>query len=240
MVEGVFFDLGGTLFSYRNVGHRSAPLLIEACTRMGLNVSAEQIGKAYQQAGRELSKTYGGKGYYLHADLFKDTFNRFCELVNGEFSADVYGWYRHEQHNAVLSGLHLKDDCHSTLAELKSRGLYLSIVSNIDDDMLNPLVEREGLDVYFDHWTSSEAAASCKPDPVVFEFSLAKSNLLASSVLFVGDSPEHDVLGASRMGMRTVLIVEEGIKPPLQSGKETVAADHEISSLRELTYLVNG
>ena len=50
MVDGVFFDLGGTLFSYRNMGRRTGPLLIEACERSGIAVEPREMGKAASDA----------------------------------------------------------------------------------------------------------------------------------------------------------------------------------------------
>ena len=238
-IEGVFFDLGGTLFSYRNMGRGTAPLLVDACQRMGVELDMMTIGKAYARANREISIRYAEKPYYLHSDLFRDTFVEFTDNIGIAFDEAVYGWFRERQHQAVIDNLHLKEDCLETLEYLKNQGLYLSIVSNIDDDMLDPLVAREGLDEYLHHWTSSEAAGSCKPDSRFFEISLEKAGLDAETVLFVGDSPEHDIAGASAVGMGTVLIVEEGIHPPLQSGKETVDPDHQIEQLSELKNLVN-
>jgi hypothetical protein len=40
--------------------------------------------------------------------------------------------------------------------------------------------------------------------------------------------------------MSAALIVEEGAKPPLQSGRETVDPDHEIRALAELLPIVTG
>ena len=104
--------------------------------------------------------------------------------------------------------------------------------------MLEPLVERERLDRYLDHWTSSEAARSCKPHHRFFHVALEKSGLGAPDVLFVGDSPEHDIVGARAAGMRTALIVEDGVEPPLQTGREGAEADHTIRTLAEITTLV--
>ena len=235
-VKGVFFDLGGTLFSYRNMGG-TAPLLSEACRRMDVATEQGKIGEAYAQAVRDISVTYADKPYYLHKDLFRDTFVRFTQVLGAVFDAEVYAWYGERQHQAVLDNLYLKEDCLETLDYLKTRGLYLSIVSNIDDDMLHSLVTREGLGEFLHHWTSSEAAGSCKPDSRFFEIGLEKARLTADSVLFVGDSPEHDIAGASAVGMQTVLIVEEGVQPPLQTGRETVAPNHRIEQLSELRRL---
>ena len=237
-VQGVFFDLGGTLFTYRGIGRATAPLLMEALQRMGIGGEPREISRTYQRASREISQEYAAKNYYLHRDLFRDTFARFVDHVKGSFDEQDYAWYRTEQHKLVLSNLVLKDDCLATLRYLKEQGLYLSIVSNIDDDMLHPLVEREGLGEYLQHWTSSEAAESCKPHHKFFEVSIEKSGLAAGDVLFVGDSPEHDIQGAHAMGMQTVLIVEKGVEPPLQVGRETVTPNHTISTLSELKSLV--
>jgi len=237
-IKGVFFDLGGTLFTYRNMRRTNGPLLMDAARQMGLDGEPADIGRAYQRASAEISRTYAELDYYLHRDLFRDTFLRFVAHMDGRFDEDVYRQYQERQHEALLTHLHLKEDCIETLAHLQNLGLYQSIVSNIDDDMLEPLVARESLQLYLDHWTSSEAAASCKPHRRFFEVSLEKAGLSAEEVLFVGDSPEHDVHGASQVGMNTVLIVEDGIEPPLQSGRETPEPDYVITSLAQLKDLV--
>jgi len=163
---------------------------------------------------------------------------RFYEILEADYDPDVHQRYHEIQQAALFGCLEIKPDCIETLTALKAQGLYLSIVSNIDDDMLEPLVEREQLDRYLDHWTSSEAAQSCKPDRRFFEVALEKSGLEANQVLFVGDSPEHDIAGANNAGMRTVLITEHGLEPPLQTGKKAVDPDHTIQTLAELIDLV--
>jgi FMN phosphatase YigB (HAD superfamily) len=49
------------------------------------------------------------------------------------------------QRRSVIDHLPIRPECHDVLAALKSRGLYLATVSNIDDDYLHPLVEKHGL-----------------------------------------------------------------------------------------------
>ena len=260
-IEGVFFDLGGTLFSYRNLARTNIPIMLESAKRLGSSASADEIKKAYARATQYVSHRYADEPYYRHHDLFHDLFKQFCEILQVDYDPKVHQWY-HATHLAavidiihmpivlalilvgatwfsgVIDCLEIKPDCIQTLAYLKERGLYLSIVSNIDDDMLEPLVAREGLHHYFDHWTSSEAARSCKPHRTIFDVTLSKSELQAEQVLFVGDSPDHDIIGANAVGMRTALIIEKGIAPPLQSGRDAVVPDHTIHSLSELQAIV--
>ena len=237
-MRGVFFDLGGTLFSYRNVPRATVPLLFEAAERLGCARETDDIKQAYTQATSDVTTHYVDKAYYLHRDFFRDTFMRFADLIGGSHDDTVHRWYEQAHRVAIVDCLVLKEDCLDTLAYLKESGLYLSVVSNIDDDMLEPLIEREGLQHYLDHWTSSEAAQSCKPDRRFFEVALARSGLDAADVLFVGDSPEHDIIGAHAAGMRTALIVDGGMAPPLQTGREVVTPDLTIQTLAELKALV--
>jgi len=233
-IKGVFFDLGGTLFTYQSMPRRTGSLLIQAAEQLGVESEPRQIGKAYQQANKRTAVVYGTKDYYLHADLFRDVFTEFCTELGAEFDLSVWDDYRHKHDSAVIDALQIRADCRATLEQLRSRGLYLSVASNIDRFMLDALIERERLDTLFNDWTSSEEAQSCKPHAVFFDYTRDKSGLDASDILFVGDSPEHDILGAHTAGMRTALIAEPGVEAPLQSGKATVAPDFEISALANL------
>ena len=239
MFSAVFFDLGGTLFSYRNMGKGSAPALMESAKRLGVEAAPKDIGLAYRDANRSVSRRYGSLEYYLHRDLFRDVFAEFAAALGVEYREEVFDWYAARQREAVLNYLELRDDCLATLAALREQGLYLSIVSNIDDDHLDPLVAQSGLQDYLDHWTSSEEAQSCKPHERFFEVAREKAGVRAEEVLFVGDSPEHDVHGSKSVGMTAVLIQEEGMVAPLQSGREQIhEPDHVIRSLSELTEIV--
>jgi FMN phosphatase YigB (HAD superfamily) len=100
------------------------------------------------------------------------------------------------------------------------------------------MVTSSGLNQVLDHWTSSEEARSCKPDPGFFRLALEKAGCRAEDVLFVGDSPTHDIQGAKDMGMTAALITEGDTKPPLQNGRESTPPDHEIEALSDLIALV--
>lgn len=236
-IRGVFFDLGGTLYTYRNVPRSHGELLVQAAGRLGV-ADVRSVKKAYGEVIQSLSAEYAEMPYYLHRDLFRDAFVRCIERVGRDADADLVDWYLDQHRESVFGCLEIKPDCVDTLAALRDLGLYQCIVSNIDEDMLEPLIQREGLHRWLDHWTSSEAARSCKPHRDFFELCLRKSGLEAHEVLFVGDSPEHDIAGAGALGMRTALIIDAGMPPPLQAGKATIAPHYTIRSLGELPGLL--
>lgn len=233
-IRGIFFDLGGTLFSYRNVAITNVPLLIESARKMGADCEEHEIKKAYSVASKEITELYADKQFYLHRDLFGDIYTRFLDVLELSYDEATHEWYRKRQQSDIIDCLEIKADCIPTLSTLKAHGLYLSIASNIDDAMLEPLVEREGLSDYFHHCVSSETAQACKPHADFFNFCLEKSGLKADQVLFVGDSPEHDIIGAKLAGMRTALISDNGNPPPMQTGRASAEADYNVESLTGL------
>jgi HAD superfamily hydrolase (TIGR01509 family) len=236
--SAIFFDLGGTLFSYREVGRWSFSAILASAKKLGVEAENREIGRAYRDASHAANESYIDQPYYLHRDLFRDTFRLFAKGLGAEPSQAFLDFAVAALRDALVGNMVLREDCLDTLRTLKAQGLYLSIVSNIDDDYLMPMVAGSGLDAVLDDWTSSEEARSCKPDAGFFRLALEKADCSAERVLFVGDSPTHDIQGAKDMGMTAALIVEADSKPPLQSGRESVAPDHEIRTLSDLIALV--
>ncbi len=234
----VFFDFGGTLFSYAALGRQAFDTVHRAAARLGIEADPAELLAAYGRCSAESWARFADRPYYLHRELFQDGMRRWAEDLGAEPDAAFLDWFHEQQRQALLERFSLREGCIETLRGLRERGLRLSIVSNIDDDYLHPMLERAGLDLLLDHWSSSEEAGSCKPDPGFFRYACGKAGCAPQDVLFVGDSREHDVAGARPLGMTTVLIPEAGATPP---GAGTGAAGdphHVISSLPELLELV--
>jgi putative hydrolase of the HAD superfamily len=230
----MLFDLGGTLFSY---GGRSGmrDTIFETAKSIGLEAKARDIGSAWRKASESVMRDFAQRDYFLHRDLFLETLRVFAATFNAPVPERVAEKFHALQRAAVVNHLPIRSDCLETLRALKARGVYLAIVSNIDDDYLDPLVEKHGLDDVLDHWTSSEEAQSCKPHTGIYHYALKKAGLDAAETLFVGDSLHHDIAGASAAGLRSARIVEEGISTPLTTGlKITAQPDYEISELAQL------
>ena len=237
-VKGIFFDLGGTLFSYTGRGGGGGiRFLLEAAQ---ITAEPEQIGQAWRTSSAEVGERFGAMSYFLHKDLFRETATSFLNQFERSCSDDVLEEFHQRQLASMLQNLPIRDDCKTTLQALKERGLYLSIVSNIDDDYLDPLVELHALDDHLDHWTSSEEAQSCKPDTQIYHYCLNKAQLQREDVLFVGDSLHHDIAGADKVGLRSVRIHEPGIQTPLTHGLEVTAdPTYQIANLSELIPIVD-
>jgi putative hydrolase of the HAD superfamily len=235
-IRAVFFDLGGTLFSNRQIPQACMPVLEAASDRLGVEGGLQTLGRAFVESTQATNATYVDRPYYLHRDLFLDTARRMLDALGLDPSDEFGDWFYRSQRAVVTTQMLLREDCLETLTALRSRGLQLSIVSNIDDDYLEPMMENLGLIPYFDHWTSSESARSCKPDPGIFENAMEKADCAPDEVLFVGDSRVHDIQGSRRVGIRSALLAEGGFSH-LDDPDLEVEPDHVIKSLSELLEL---
>ena len=121
-------------------------------------------------------------------------FERFDEFFEHVFDvfADPVSWK-------------LFPDVLPTLRQLRSLGLELGIISNFDSRLFNVL---RGLSIadLFDTITISSLAHAAKPSPKIFELALEQHA--------VGDSVRDDVEGATKAGLRAVLLTRQGKQAP--------------------------
>jgi 2-haloalkanoic acid dehalogenase type II len=232
--RAVFFDLGGTLFSYGSIRDHFDGLLERMARDRGVERPLAELRGAYSGAMARVMRDWTARPYYLHRDLFTEAHVHFLRELGIPARADDPDVRLSERSVLGEPAIAARDDAAATLAALRERGLHLQIVSNIDDDQLEAIWPRLALDAHFDAITTSEQARSCKPDPRIFRVALAKAgDPDPASVVFVGDSVLHDVAGAKALGMTTVLIGE-----PPRGAAEHLAPDHVIEQLGELLALV--
>lgn len=237
-LKAIFFDLGGTLFSYREIARVLSGVMNEATERLGVDRETQPVGHAFVRASRGAGKHFLSQDYYLHRDLFMESYRRWVEEIEGRADEAFYEWFYVAQRDALVEGVVAREDCLQTLEGLRDRGLSLSIVSNIDDDYLGPILKTLELLPLFSHVSSSEEAESCKPHSGIYHYAMEKAGVVAEEVLFVGDSPQHDIRGAREVGMLSALI-EESASPTGQdsNGDEP---DFRITSLSDLISVVDG
>ncbi len=204
--RAVLFDLGGTLFSYATTAPHFGALLQRVASQHGISAPAEELQAHYREVMREVGPTFQGQPYFLHRELFRQGFGGLLGRYGAAVDADLDAMY--EGQIAVgVEHARLREGVPETLRALRDRGLHLGIVSNIDDDQFDALWPGLGISDLFDATTTSEQARSCKPDRGIYDTALAKAGAPDPvDVVFVGDSPPHDMAGANPLGMTSVLI----------------------------------
>ena len=232
--RAVFFDFGGTLFSYAQMRPHFDRMLEELARRHSVTAPMEEIRRTYRSAVVKKMAEFLPRPFYLHRDLFGAVHVDLLTALGADPSESSGPGLYEGQSQVGLAAMQPREGARETLAALRQRGLHLGIVSNIDDDQFQPLWERIGLGPCFDAVTISEEARSCKPHPGIYRHALGKAGDLAPElVVFVGDSRHYDVAGAKALGMTTVLITDPG--DPVEDGEDP---DHVIETMPQLLEIV--
>jgi putative hydrolase of the HAD superfamily len=155
---------------------------------------------------------------------------RRCARVLAERLPAVAVLAEEELVDAMLDSLRFEPylDAAPALAVLRAAGLRLAVVSNWDCSLASVLSE-VGLGGAFDAVVVSAEAGAKKPEREIFELALSRLRCEPGESLFVGDSLETDVRGASAAGLRAVLIDRAGA-----TSDSDVEWIHSLSELGEL------
>lgn len=233
-IKAVLFDFGGTLFDYRTTVIAEIESLKATLETAGAEPDEKKIAAAYREVMQEVFRHYLPKPFYLHRDLFQDALKGLLEKLNITFKPEYFETYRSLQWKKHARDLHLRDGVIDTLVELKDRGIFTGVVSNIDDDQLAHLIDITEIQPYFKFFLSSESAGSCKPDQMIFREAIKRTGCPPEETLFVGDSLEQDIVGANHAGLNSVLIWNRKDKQPPETGPQPKYVIKQIPDIIDL------
>lgn len=217
MIRALLFDLDNTLTDFMKMKEASIAAAIEAMIEMGLSLdpldAKRRIYEIYEREGIEYQRVF---------DRFlKETLSR----VPPEILAAGIIHYRRVRDTYLVLYPHV----HLTLIELLRRGYGLAVLSDAPALQAWQRLHHLGLQHLFRPVITHDDTGEYKPSPRPFLRALELLGLPAEEVLMVGDWPERDMIGASRVGMRTVFARYGDTFGTVQSG-----ADFEIDDIQEL------
>jgi HAD superfamily hydrolase (TIGR01549 family) len=194
----ILFDVGNTL-SYLDHG-----VLAHIAGQVGSSVRAEALSRAeavakrrYEEILRQGASHEGGWLSYMQAlfeaaGLSDDDATRVADAAKRE----------HERFNLWRK---VPEGLIAGLMRARAGGVRLGIVSNSEGALLE-LLKRVGLAEHFETVVDSGLEGVRKPDPAIFRLALARMGIGPERVLYAGDIPEVDVVGARAAGLDAVLI----------------------------------
>jgi HAD superfamily hydrolase (TIGR01549 family) len=204
-----------------------------------------------------LPKVAEALGANFDRDLFMTTYGAVYEEINDERERDGIEITCFERFVRTLHGLGLEagvevERLAEELTRIHMRGVRsvtsapsarknavrrlaenyrLGLLSNFDDSQTGwEIMADTGVKDKFEAIIISADLRLRKPNPKIFERMLTMLNLAAPDVLFVGDTPHHDVGGAKAVGMSAAWISRHAL--PLPDG--VAQPDFIIRDLAEL------
>jgi FMN phosphatase YigB (HAD superfamily) len=247
-IQAVLFDMDDTLIdwsgfqgSWRDIEQpymrRLLTFLNESgCTINGsdqkfIQVYGENVQDAWIEARRELHAPHMGR-------ILMQTLAEFGveadDTITMKACLKATGWRGVESVTCF-------PDVPGVLRQLQDEGYILGILTNAFQPMWlrDAELERYNLLQYFPDDEKRMSAADIgylKPHPEVFRHALEKLGTSAEETIYIGDNPVADISGAQGVGMRAVLRVNHGNKPPLD--RHAIEPDAIITSFHDLPPLL--
>ncbi len=206
MIKAIFFDLYQTLVCYEPPREE---LQAQALKDFGIDASPEALRWPLVAADEFIYQEMARCPWNRRSeDDQKALWVQYEKVLLGEagLEADentilgLLGKMRQVEMKLVLF-----EDVVPALTELKTTGLKLGLISNIDRDVTS-LLEELGLPALLQIVVTSLDAGFTKPHPEIFKAALEKAGVQAAEAMYVGDQYQVDVIGANKAGLRGVLL----------------------------------
>lgn len=231
-IKHLLFDLGGTLMHatgdwqiiYQQADEALVRKLSEYDIQLDAKIFRDQLKKYYNQRDKDFQET---TYHFVLRELLKDL--DYAEVAESVLRSALDAMYAVTQSNWQL-----ENDALETLQKLKSNHYKLGIFSNAGDDKdVQQLIEKFGIQNYFDFVLTSAACFYRKPHPRAFEIALARWNITPKECVMIGDSLEADIYGAKALNMKTMWITRRA-----QFTKDAMQRIKPDFSLRKLLELL--
>jgi FMN hydrolase / 5-amino-6-(5-phospho-D-ribitylamino)uracil phosphatase len=223
-VRAICFDLDNTLWDVWPVIMRAEqkmydflaqryPRVVAKMTIEMMRAAREQTAAAHPQMRHDFTflrkqtlREHAREFGYAEA-MVEEAFDAFIQARN---EVDLY------------------TDVLPALEQLRTRyRLFTASNGNADLDQI-------GIAHFFERTIAARQVGALKPDPAIFHKVIEGTDLQAHEVVYVGDDPLLDVVGARGAGMQAIWIDRQGSEWP----PEIAPAAHTVRSLTELTQLL--
>ena len=199
MIKAIFFDIDDTLFSTTRFADRARRSSIDAMVKMGLKIDPEEGYRELKEVIEEFSSNYGA-----HYDKFLSRQSR--EALEGTNPTLLAAAAVVAYHEMKIRELSAYEDVLQSMRLLSTTPLILGIItSGLRIKQAEKLV-RLKIWRYIDPraiFITDEVGIG-KPNPKLYQRACEQIGVAPSEVMYVGDSPGHDVVPPQSLGMRTV------------------------------------
>jgi putative hydrolase of the HAD superfamily len=221
LIKAVIFDLDNTLVDFMKMKKRSIDEAISAMKDSGLIITTEEANKIIDEIYKEQ-----GIEYQQVFDVF---LQRVIQKVDYKILSAGIVAYRRAREAALIPYPHV----YPTLHKLMKMGIKMGIVS--DAPIKEAWLRLAYLNFHHivDAVVTFEDTGERKPSSAPFLMVLKRLNVSPDEALMVGDWAERDIVGAAKVGMKTVFA---RYGDTFNTKKHN--ADYEINDISELIEII--
>jgi putative hydrolase of the HAD superfamily len=242
-IRGVGFDLDGTLYANYKLNIRLIPFVFRHWNLAGAFATVRSRLHKMKADGEILSAESRLSGetrflakalsfYDIQAALLADRLKTDPESARETIDRLIYrGW---EEHFARIKPV---PHAAGALGSLKAAGFRLGLLSDFPPRGKLKLLGLEGL---FDVVFSTEELGALKPNREPFEKLASAMGLPPREILYVGNNPRYDIIGAKKAGMKAALLRRGIFSTGFAGGPGARLADFTFRNYRQLLEYVIG
>jgi putative hydrolase of the HAD superfamily len=245
MLRAIAFDLWETLITNTSdVSRLQKDLRLSRMAEV-LSVAAEHVDDAHRGSWERCQELYWSEDRDIPCRRQVEHFLELLELDPASFEEETLAKLEHAYATAAVEILpKIVAGAPELLAELKSRGLRVGLISNTGRTpgyALREILARLGLADSIDVMVFSNEHGYCKPLPSIFEELRRGLDVAYDEMMFVGDNLYVDVHGAQRCGMRgvhfTPSVRGDAIAPAVDHGLE-ITPDAVVTTLLQVLRVI--
>lgn len=217
----VLFDLDDTLCDYSRARHLRLNIAFSH------DMKPDQVDHPRRDVARMVEDSLAIQPH--GADHFPEVFARHGVMEKSVAEAAIR-WYRENR----FHGLELFADAVGTISALRQAAgedpLIIGVVTNGPAEVQREKIDLLAIASLVDFTLVSGEFGYWKPDQRIFSEALRLGKAHAGEAVFIGDSIDHDIIGARAAGIRTIWMNRHGQHWPSNLPRP----DGEIASLEEL------
>lgn len=203
-INGIFFDLYGTLLVYGNMDAAWSDWLKTLHVQLSLRGSTHSIESLAKACDQFYSKSEPTPRQH-NLTVFEQRIQNLCFDLKLNLAAKDIKMTANKVANAWQKHISLDPEAHHVLHRLH-RSKKLALVSNFDHPLhVHSVLSNFDLTPYFDSVVISAEVGVKKPDPRIFDTALEQTGMKPEEVIYVGDT-DDDTKAARAAGMVPVLI----------------------------------
>lgn len=202
MKKHLLFDLDDTLCNYTEAEISAKKLINKYLNKIGIK-DTEFFWEHYKNTNQILFNDF------LQKKITKDEYRytRFSKVLLslGTFKENTPYILNDIFMRETNENIYLFNDVIECLDKL-SKIYNLFIITNGPSETQTLKIDRLGIRKYFNEIFISEEIGYSKPDPRLFEYIIENFDMKKEEVLMIGDSIDHDILGAKNSNIDSILI----------------------------------
>ncbi len=202
MIKGVTLDFGDTLANGALDKVTFRKRLLNYLKSLGYSRDQNQIRKVRSQMLQKLERARSFNREIRLENLYPFLLLKLGLHPEREVLNHIHKLYVNSFNSEFIPGVE------EVFEYLKGK-YKLAVISNSISNVPRFFLERAGFEKYLEAIVISRDLGIRKPDPEIFNYTLAKLGIESEEAIHVGDSLEQDVKGARDVGMKTVWIKKD-------------------------------